>query len=496
MQILSMNKPLALVRSIGVTHLTALVAVVSAAVLLAACASPGAPHEPLAAAAPQSAGLDPAASTLPVAPRWWTTLGDERLNRLVEQALQGQPSLAAARARVDRARSLADVNRAASGPQATLNADVLRERYSANGLFPPPIAGNVWNSADLQAGLSWSPDFFGQHAAELASALGQARAAQADAAAAATALATQVGRAYVGLARLVAQRDVVERALAQRQEMLALTRDRVAAGLDTRVEQTQAEGAVPDARTQREALEEQISLARHQVAVLTGQAPNALDDLSPQLAALNLDRMPATLGADLLGRRADLVAARWRVEALTQDVAVARTQFYPNINLSAFVGLSALGLDNLFDGASRQFGVSPALHLPLFDGGRLRAQLGARQADLDTAIAQYNGAVLEAVREAADAISSEQSLQRQQREQAAALASAETAHSLALQRYRAGLGNYLIVLNTESQWLAQRRLAVDVLARQLDTRVALMKALGGGWTDTTDNAAALAAAAP
>ena len=201
--------------------------------------------------------------------------------------------------------------------------------------------------------------------------------------------------------------------------------------------------------------------------------------------------MPPQLGADLLGRRPDVVAARWRIEAATQGVAAARGEFYPNINLVAFVGLNALGLDRLFQAGSRQFGVAPALRLPLFDGGRLRAQLGSRQAELDAAIAQYNGAVLDAAREAGDAIASLQSLTRQQAQQDQAAAGAEQAWRLAQERYRAGLGSYLGVLASESQVLAQRRQAVDLQARRLDTHVALMKALGGGWQDDT---AALAAA--
>jgi outer membrane protein TolC len=130
-------------------------------------------------------------------------------------------------------------------------------------------------------------------------------------------------------------------------------------------------------------------------------------------------------------------------------------------------------------------GVSPALRLPLFDGGRLRAQLGGRQAEQDTAIAQYNGAVLEAVKEAGDALASVQSLTRQQALQRETTASAEKAYGFAQERYRAGLGSYLLVLSTESQVLAQRRLAVDLRARQIDTQLQLMKALGGGWTDDT-----------
>lgn len=461
-----------------------LAAALSAAALLTACATPGASHTPLAPRTPAALGLSDAAS-MPVAPRWWTTLGDAQLTRLVDQALQAQPSLAVARARVDRARALADLTQAASGPQAVLSAEVTRQRYSENGLVPKPIAGNTRDSGTLQAGLSWSPDFFGQHAAELAAALGQARAAQADAAAAATTLTAQVSRSYVALARLLAQREVATRTLAQRTEIRDLTRQREAAGLDTRVELTQAEGALPDARVQIEALDEQITLARHQIAVLCGQAPGALETLSPRLGQLTLAAVPPTVGADLLGRRPDVVAARWRVEAGTQDVAVARTQFYPNINLTAFVGLNAIGLDQIVQAGSRQLGVTPALHLPLFDGGRLRAQLGGRQADLDGAIAQYNGVLLDATREARDALSSGQSLARQAHDQASALASAQDAHALAQQRYRAGLGSYLVVLAAESQLLAQRRAAVNLQARQLDNHVALMKALGGGWTDDT-----------
>ena len=460
--------------------------------LAAGCASQDPAHPPLALTPPAALGLTSTASA-PLAAQWWTALGDPQLNTLVEQALQGSPSLAVGRARLARAQALAEATSTASQPHAQLTADASRQRYSANGLVPPPIAGSTRTSANLQAGLSWSPDFFGQHAAELDAALGQARAAQADTAAAASALAAQVSRSYVALARLLAQRAVAERNLAQRNAMLQLTQERTQAGLDSQVELTQAQAALPDVRTQIEALNEQITLARRQVAVLCGQAPDTLAQLAPQLQQLTLRDVPEALGADLLGRRPDVVAARWRVEAASQDVAVARTQFYPDINLSAFIGLNALGLNNLFNAGSRQLGVAPALRLPLFDGTRLRAQLGGRQAELDASIAQYNGVLLDAVKEAGDAIASVQSLARQHALQSEANAKAETAYDFAVQRYRAGLGNYLVVLNTESQLLAQRRRAVDLRARQLETRVLLMKALGGGWRDDTAtlNAAAL-----
>ena len=150
--------------------------------------------------------------------------------------------------------------------------------------------------------MAWSPDFFGQHAAEQASALGQAQAAQADAAAAETLLALQVARGYVALARTLAQQDLAHRTLAQRQEIRDITHQRLGAGLDSRVQDTQAAAALPDMRAQIEALQEQAVLTRRQLAVLAGQPPDALRALAPRLAALTLQTPPQALGADLLAR--------------------------------------------------------------------------------------------------------------------------------------------------------------------------------------------------
>ncbi|MBC7446083.1 MAG: TolC family protein, partial [Polaromonas sp.] len=185
--------------------------------------------------------------------------------------------------------------------------------------------------------------------------------------------------------------------------------------------------------------------------------------------------------ADLMGRRADIAAARWRIEASLSDVANAKTLFYPNINLVAFAGFSSIGLGRLADAGSQQWGVGPALRLPIFEAGRLRANLRAKTADLDAAIESYNAAVVDAVREVADQLASSHAIGRQQLEQQAAQDAAQSAYDIAVQRYRAGLGNYLNVLTAETSVLAQRRLAVDLAGRALQTQVALMHALGGGY---------------
>ena len=430
----------------------------------------------------------------PLATDWWRAFGDEQLNTLVSAALANNPSLKVAQARLTRAQAAADVNRAAELPQVNGQLDATRQLYTANGLVPPPLAGSVVNVGTAQLSASWELDFFGKNRAALDAALGTARAVQADGQAARLLLASQVTRTYFSLLRLNEQLGVARRTLAQRQESLTLVQDRVRAGLDTRLELRQSEGGLPEARLQGEQLQEQIALGRHALAALVGQ-PDA--NLAPVLVAQGAIRsvaLPTAIPADLLGRRADVAAARWRIEAASGNVSNAKAQFYPNINLVAFAGFSSIGLNRLFESGSQQVGIGPALRLPIFEAGRLRANLRGQTADLDAAVESYNAAVIDAVHDARDQVVSAQAIARQQTEQRAAQASAEAAYDIAVQRYKAGLGNYLNVLTAETSVLRQRSTAVDLAARSLDTQVALMRALGGGYSGA--DADALASAPP
>ena len=452
----------------------------AALTLLSACSSP-APRAPVAPWSNAQLGLQ-AQTSAEIAANWWTTWGDSRLQQLIGQALQDHPNMQQAQARVRRMQALTGVAEAADAPQATLGADFSRQRYSANGLFPAPIAGRTWNNDTLQISLGWSPDLWGEHAAATAAAVGQTRAAEAEAAMARQMLASQILRASIGLARLLAHQDASSELLKLRETAQALVRQRHEAGLDTRMEQTQSDTTLAELRTQHHALQEQIALARHQLAVLCGLPPQALLDYAPRLDNFALTPLPTQLGADLLGRRPDVVAARWRAEAAQHNTHVARAQFYPSVSLGAFAGYNALGLDHLLESGSRQYGIVPALRLPLFEGGRLQAQLSGREADRDLAVAQYNQAVLDAVREAADAIRSSEGAAQQAATQARALDGARQTHALAQQREQAGLTNRLASLGTQAALIGQERTAADLQARQLDVRVQLVRALGGGWS--------------
>ncbi|APW43288.1 efflux transporter outer membrane subunit [Rhodoferax saidenbachensis] len=430
--------------------------------------------------------------------QWWKTFGDSQLNTLVDLALANNPSLRVAQARLQRVQAGIDNADAANLPQVNASLDATQQKFTKNGMIPAPLAGSTRDSGTLQASASWELDLFGKNRAALDAAIGQSRAAAADAQAARMLLASNVARNYFQWLRIQGQLDVAQRTLAQREQSKQLVQDRVKAGLDTQLELQQSESGLPDARYQIEALKEQDALLRNALTALTSQQNQALALIKPAQAAINTvantQGEVQSIPLDLLGRRADVSAARWRVEAATRDVDSARAQFYPNINLTAFAGFSSIGLERLVESGSEQWGVGPAIRLPLFEGGRLRANLKGKAADLDAAIETYNGAVIDAVRDVADQLASTQALRRQQAEQQSALRSAEAAYNIAVQRYEAGLGNYLNVLNAETAVLAQRRLGVDLTARSLDTQVQLIRALGGGYTEPQANTAAVAAA--
>lgn len=456
---------------------TAALAVV--ALLLAGCAAPvdiAPTHRPLEVAG--SAGWPDLAREGTAWARW----RDPVLTRLIEEALVEQPALRVAQLRVRQAAAAAQAAGAARWPQVTASADLTQQRFTENGPYPPSLAGkDEWNNS-VQVGASWEWDLFGRQGAALAAAVGTERAAAAEVQAASLLLAANIAAGYVQLARLVEQQRVGNAALAEREQVLALVRQRVGAGLDSQVDLRQSEGAVAQTRLEIAAADEQIARSRHALAELAGKRADALDALTPQLAPLAVQALPAGLPADLIGQRADVVAQRWRVEAASREVDLARAQFYPNINLVAFAGLASLGLDRFIEAGSRTYGIGPAVRLPIFDGGRLRANLGAKAAEADIAVETYNATLLRALREVADEVRSLAAIEAQQREQEAALAAAEAAFDLATQRYRAGLGNFLVVLTAEGNVLVQRRGAADLKARHLLAEVNLARALGGGVT--------------
>ncbi|AZG14211.1 efflux transporter outer membrane subunit [Cupriavidus pauculus] len=457
-----------------------------AAAVLAGCAALGDSHstqtvtDPATLASPQTFTNDHGQWP---SQDWVDQFHDPQLRALVDEAIQGNPNLQVAFARLAASRAMADAARAALYPAVDFEGSIVRQRFSQNDLFEgTPLAGSWQNQSRLQLGLSWDLDFWGKNRDALEAALSEDRALEAESQAARLMLTTSVARGYNRLAALYAQRDVAERAIAQRRDLTDLSRQRLAAGLDTQVETTQARGTVAAAQTDLQRVDEEIALARNQIAALLGKGPDRGRQIArPTLLANATPQLPDDLTIGLLGRRPDLVAARWRVEAASQDVTVAKKEFLPDLTLTAFAGLASLDTADLLTGASRTFGFGPSLRLPIFAGGRLRANLRGKYAQYDIAAASYNQALVDALRETADTITSIRSVDQQIQTQREALDLAEHAYALATTRYKAGLGTQLTVLNAESNVLQQRRQATDLQARRLDLQMGLMKALGGGY---------------
>jgi NodT family efflux transporter outer membrane factor (OMF) lipoprotein len=413
---------------------------------------------------------------------WWKAFNDPQLDQLMGEALADSPTLKVAAARTRKALAFSDSAKAALYPQINGNLAITEQRFAEQGLYPPPFAG-TWNSFNqLSANLNWEIDFWGKNRAAYESALDQARVAEVDAYAARLALSVNIAQTYVQLQRAYLLLDVAELTLKEREQTYALTRDRTAAGLDSRLELKQAETAIPATRELITRLNETTALTRNALAALLGQGPDrGLAIARPAAESMRAIALPTNVPAELVGRRPDLVAQRWRIESAQQNIANAKAQFYPNINLVAFIGLQSLGYAGFLTSASRTLGVGPAITLPIFEGGRLRANLAGTNADYDIAVEQYNQALADSLKDVVDQLASWRSVEQQRAQQRVALDTAQEAYDLALLRYREGIGNFLQVLSVEAPLLEQQSLAAELRARQLDISINLVRALGGGF---------------
>jgi NodT family efflux transporter outer membrane factor (OMF) lipoprotein len=338
-------------------------------------------------------------------------------------------------------------------------------------------------SGQLALDFSYDIDFWGRNREALASARANVQAAVADQAAARLALAVAVARTYIQLDLGYAFLDVAKANLEQQQSILELTRQRVAAGLENTARVKQSEGQVALVQAGVDFTQANIDTTRNALAALVGVGPDrGLDLQRPHLAAPVNIALPSALPVDLLGRRPDVVAARWRVEAAARGVAASEAAFYPNVNLVAFVGLQAVGLSKLFDANDTIVGGGPAFSLPVFNRGALRGALEAQQAQYDLSVGQYNQDLIDAIHEVADVMTNWSSNEKEIVDARTALESARNSYDLTRQRYSAGLDNYLSVLSAENQMFVAQALLAEFQSRRLTTSTDLIRALGGGYT--------------
>jgi NodT family efflux transporter outer membrane factor (OMF) lipoprotein len=422
------------------------------------------------------------AAVEPVAQSWWDSFQDPQLDRLIRQGLKDSPTLAQAQARVAAALAQVQSAQAALGPKANLDVSSLYQRAPQNYVIPPPLAGHTSWFSQAGGSLSWDLDFWGRQADALHSARDLAQSARFDEDNAQLELAGAIAQAYIELYRQNALADIAQRSEAQRQTILDITRRRVTAGLDTQLEIREAEGQLPQARVAYEQARGAADLAVHELATLSGQGADAYAAIQrPVLDVQAVLPVPTELPINLLARRPDVLSARLSVEAADAQRLAAKAAFYPDISLHAIAGIGAFGLNNLVQWNARGYGAGPVLSLPIFDGGRLRAEYRGSEAQLDGAISSYNNTVLRAVQQTADQLTQLDALAKEQRDQQQTLDATEAAYKLAEERYRAGLAGYLSVLNAETQVLAARQSMVDILTTQAVARVTVLLAVGGSF---------------
>jgi NodT family efflux transporter outer membrane factor (OMF) lipoprotein len=460
-------------------------AVLIAAGLMAGCAVPESkPLVPPLAAPALGLSATPAPT---IAADWWRGFGDPQLDRLVGDAVAGNPSLDAALARVAQARAVLATRDAENGPNVTLDASEQVARLSGRYTIPPPFAGSTRFIGSTAANLSWNLDLFGRQKAAIEGARASVRAAALDVAAARLTLSGAVVQTYVDMARAEMQAGIAQRTIATRENSLRLVNVRIRNNLSSKLEAQAAATLLAQARQALLRSQAAQLLAKTALAALAGRGVDYPATIGP--TAIRLDAalpLPRAVPADLLARRADIAAAQARIEAAAAGRQVARRAFYPNVNLAAMAGFQAVGLGNLVSLDAGTAGAGPALHLPLFDNGRLKAELAGSTALLDAATADYNDRIVGAVREAADALARIGALEADRvRQREVVRGFAETGRLNAI-RVSSGLDSRLDLVDNDVRTLEAEQADANLAADAAQQRIALVLALGGGFDSSQD----------
>ena len=462
------------------------------AVLLASCATNQQPSTELKVIEVTELNL-PQFSTQDIQPEWWERFQNKSLSTLIESSLKNNPSIALANTRIEKAQALANITQSATSFQGGGALELDRQRFSQTAIYPPPLGGSVQSLTTLQLSGAWIPDVFGKYKATYASAMGQVQASAFEATHARVQLSAQITWQVNALALSIDERDLLTQRHLKLQSIGHLLKERIKAGLDASLDIQMHDIELNDLSIELSQLETRIDLHRHLLATLSARSPLALADLSPHLRDLHSIDLDANLGIDLLGRRADVMAAKSRVLASLKSVEAAKLDFYPNLNLGVFAGFNSLQILQLTQNASAQYGLVPSLSLPIFDGGRLNAQLSAKNAEKDQAVALYNSTLLDALKEASDALVTYKNTSTELTSTQRSLKLATEKLNLQTLKTQAGLSNQVVVLRESMAQLQQQRWSSGGLAKLLSSEVMLIKSLGAAWpsTDARKNAFAL-----
>ena len=419
--------------------------------------------------------------------KWWESYNDSQLTSLVEEALRDSPDLKMAGARIRGAEAMVDVQGADLLPTIFADGALQETEASMNQGYPQAFKSLMprgWHhAAQLKAGFQYELDFFGKNRASLAAAVSEAEAAKADGAAARLQISAAVANAYAKLMQLFADQKEVANAIRVRFDSAKVVRRRWKAGMENEASYGQVLAQLKSAKVEAREIERQIATTRNQLAALLGKGPDRGRSIVLAPHQLKAPGLPHDLAVDLIGRRPDVVAARSIAESAASRIDVAHANFYPNADLTGYFGLQTLDAKYLIQSSSEMGAFGPAIHLPIFDYGRNTGIYKSARADYDIAAAQYDKTLTTALREVADAYTNRQALDDEVEDERSSLKDIENAYRILRIRYEGGFARYLDVLSAENAMLQQRRAVADLEANVFTADVALIRALGGGFTE-------------
>jgi len=457
----------------------------AACAVLAGCA--GIPQKPQAVPLPTRAPLSDLAGHggWPAA-QWWKKYDDATLDQLIDMALESSPALGTARARFDSARQSVRIAGSASGAKVDAVADANRDRFSENGVFSPRLLGfAAYDLYDLGLQASYTFDWWDKQKDTVEAAVDEAHASQAERTAATLVLASSIADTYFGW-----QADQSRLALARQRESTVMSENavvaaRIRAELEPADEMQRADSALAAVREAMASLEGSAEQRVVALAALVGRPSTALPPLvAKPLPALG-GGLPDAVGIDLIARRADITASRWRVEAAQRSRDSARAEFFPDVSINALIGVQSININDLLTYGSRVPQVAAAVHLPIFDSGRLKARYGAAQSAIDEAVAAYQETLVSAARDVATQAATRAQLAAQRSQRSIEVAAMSRLEESAAARVRQGVTDPRTELQAAESLIEQRDALAQLDAAALSADIGLQRALGGGYESTS-----------
>ncbi len=409
---------------------------------------------------------------------WWEAFNDPLLSELEKQVSISNQTLAQAEALYRQARALVQSARSGYVPVISAGASADRSRSSANG---NTINRGVRNGYAISADAAWELDLWGRIRRSVESSQANAQASAADLESLRLSAQAELAQNYFLLRSLDTQKQILDDTIAAYAKSLQLTENQYAAGIVARADVVQAQTQLKSTQAQALDIGVQRAQLEHAIALLIGK-PASSFSIAPALLTAIPPAIPVGMPSELLERRPDIAAAERAMAAANAEIGVAKAAYYPTLTLSAVAGFQGSTLANLISAPNRFWSVGPGLAQTLFDGGARRALTDQAMAAYDANVAFYRQTVLTGFAEVEDALAALRILEEEARIQEEAVQSARQSVQLTINQYKSGLVSYLNVIVVQTSALGLERNAVDIRNSRLAASVALIRALGGGWT--------------